>query len=40
MSFFARLGEDLRDIIKKADLVLLGLCLLRLGWKRSVRSER
>ncbi|MCI8419685.1 MAG: FtsW/RodA/SpoVE family cell cycle protein [Oscillospiraceae bacterium] len=27
MSFFARLGEDLRDIIKKADLVLLGLCL-------------
>ena len=27
MSFFGRLGEDLRDILKKADLILLGLCL-------------
>ena len=25
MSFFGRLGEDLRDIIKKADLILLGV---------------
>ena len=40
MTIFAQLLGAVKYIVKKADMVLLGLCLLRLGWKRSVRSER